>query len=218
VLLGAALDVEFRRQKECHDGYAGEVFINRDAHPLADGEREERKVAGLYRSAQAADGCVELPQERVWLLGYQWPNQGRERSRRADLVGMTEGGGIVVFEAKLANGDSPFIAIAEGLDYLSCLLRPANFTKIEAGFKKWQAARTVAKPLGFEHTVPNREIRPTLVILAPDAYFTGRHTRSIRGRDWPFLASIGESMIPSVRLTFASTNFKSLELLSPSVP
>lgn len=218
VLLGAALDAEFRRQTEISEGYAGEVFIDRNAHPLADGEREERQVARLYRSAQAGDGCVTLHQQRVWLLGYQWPNQGRERSRRADLVGMTEDGGIIVFEAKLTNGDSPFIAIAEGLDYLACLLRLENFGKIEAGFKRWQASRTVPKPLGFEQTVPDRHIRPTLVILAPEAYFTGRHARSIRGRDWPYLAGIGESIIPSVRLAFAATDFKSLELSPPPLP
>lgn len=218
VLLGAALDAEFQRQKESSACYAGEVFIDRDSHALEDGEREERLVARLYRSALDGDGCIALDQQRVWLLGFQWPTQGgvREKKRQADLVGMAPDGGIVVFEAKRSDGDPPLVAIAEGLDYLACLLRPNNFAKITAGFRKKWTGSQLPVPLGFESVVPNREVRPQLVVLAPEAYFFGRQSRSIRGRDWPYLAAAGETMIPSVRLVFAATDFKSPILWVPS--
>ena len=222
VLLGAALETEFQRQKACDECYKGNVFIGRDDHPLSDGEREERLVARLYRSALAADGCVQLGTQRVWLLGFQWPTQGgaREKKRQADLVGMTSEGGIVLFEAKRENGDPPLIAIAEGLDYLACLLRPKNFAKIQSGFQKWIESRKnrYSVPAEFEGTVPDNTIRPTLVVLAPEKYFTEKHARSIRSRDWPFLAAVGESIIPSVRLSFAATDFKSRLLSEPPRP
>ncbi len=220
VLLGTALDAEFQRQRSIDDCYQGEVFIGRDHHPLEDGDREERLVARLYRSALAEDGCVQLGTLRAWLLGFQWPTQGgvREKKRQADLVGMTADGSIVVFEAKRADGEPPLIAIVEGLDYLACLLRPRNFAKIQTGFQKWTVAREWPRPKGFERTVPDSTLRPTLVVLAPDEYFVGRQARSIRGRDWPLLMDAGESMIASVRLMFAAADFRSPQLWEPASP
>lgn len=220
VLLGAALDAEFQRQRAIDDGYQGDVFVSRDTHFLDDGEREERLVARLYHSALAADGCVSLGEQRIWLLGFQWPTQGgmREKKRQADLVGMTSDGALVVFEAKRENGDPPLIAIAEGLDYLACLMRTKNFAKIKSGFREWASCRSVRPPDGFEEAMPNDSIRPTLIVLAPEAYFVGRQARSIRGRDWPLIAAAGEAMIPSVRLRFAATDFRSTALAEPAIP
>lgn len=220
VLLGAALDSEFQRQRELDECYRGEVFIGRDNHPLADGEREERLVARLYRSALVNDGCLQLGPQRIWMLGFQWPTQGgvREKKRQADLVGMTADGGLILFEAKRADGDPPLIAIAEGLDYLACLLRPRNFEKIQSGFQRWIASRSWPIPDGFAGVVPNASTRPTLIVLAPEAYFTGRQSRSIRGRDWPLLSAVGESFIPSVCVKCAATDFRSTVLWEPPTP
>lgn len=219
-LLGAALDAQFRVQRAEGGCYGGDVFKDRDEHLLEDGDKEERLVARLYRTALAADGCLQLGSQRVWLLGFQWPTQGgvREKGRRADLVGMTMDGGLVVYEAKRADGDAPLIALTEGLDYLACLYRTGNFEKIRAGFSKWIASRTYAIPDGFAGVTPKASVRPTLVILAPEKYFTGRHARSIRGRDWPALAAVGESFIPSVCVRFAATDFRSTDLWTPPVP
>lgn len=216
-LLGATLDAEFQRQRECSGCYSGDVFKDRDDHALEDGEREERLVARLYRAALANDGLVSLQSEPVWLLGYQWPNQGgaEEKSRRADLVGMNSDGALVLFEAKRSVGDPPLIAILEGLDYLSCLLRTANFAKIKSGFEKWRNKENKSVPAGFETTEPNISARPTLVLLAPNNYFMGRQSRSIRGKNWPNIAAIADTFMPSVRLKFATTDFKSTDLLKP---
>jgi len=217
VLLGATLDAEFQRQVLADECYSGEVFIDRDEHPLGDGEREERLVARLYRNClndKAAEGCITLNGHRIWLLGYQWPNQGgvREKKRQADLVGITLEGGLVVFEAKRAKGDAPLIAIAEGLDYLACLLRARNFAKIENGFQKWKAKPGKTIPAEFTATFPRRDIRPAVIVLAPDLYYHDLYSRSIRGKDWPYLAAIGDAMVPSVRLAFAATDFASPDL------
>lgn len=214
VLLGAALDSEFQRQRSIADCYQGDVFKNRDEHPLDEGEKEERQVAQLYRSALIADGCLLLGSQRIWLLGFQWPTQGgvREKGRRADLIGMTSNGALVLFEAKRSDGEAPLIAIAEGLDYLACLLRDGNFEKILSGFAKWSASRPHAIPKGFTGVVPDSDVRPMLVVLAPEAYFTGRHSRSIRSKDWPLLASVGDSFIPSVCVNFATTDFRTTTL------
>jgi hypothetical protein len=220
VLLGAALDEEFRRQRKSDETYSGEVFINRDAHPLEEGDREERLVARLYREALTTNGCVYLDGHPIWLLGFQWPTQGgvREKKRQADLVGITTNGSLVVFEAKRSEGDPPLIAIAEGLDYLACLLRPKNFTKIEEGFRAWIGNPGKVVPIGFEKTKPDLNIRPKLVILAPESYYEGRQARSIRGRDWPHLARISKSFMESVELHFAATDFKSTTLWKPAHP
>ena len=220
VLLGAALDSEFQRQRSIDESYKGNVFKNRDDHKLDEGEKEERLVAQLYRSALAADGCLHNGSQKIWLLGFQWPTQGgvREVGRRADLVGMTIDGGLVVFEAKVANGDAPIIAIAEGLDYLACLLRDKNFEKILTGFNTWISSRQHPVPDGFSGVVLNRTVRPTLVVLAPEAYYSGRQARSIRGKDWPLLAAVGDSFIPSVCVIFAATDFRRTTLLLPPTP
>jgi hypothetical protein len=217
VLLGQALNQEFLRQRESSDSYSGSVFIDRDQHELGDGEREERLVARLYRAALAADGCVLLNGEPIWLLGFQWPNQGgvAEKKRQADLVGLTVQGGLVVFEAKRSEGDPPLIALCEGLDYLACLLRPGNFAKIESGFQKWRQKPGKVIPEPFRDVKLLSTARPKLVILAPEKYFTDLYSRSIRGRDWPLLAECGLSLIPSIDLHFAATDFKSTSLWEP---
>lgn len=220
VLLGAALNSEFLRQVAVDEGYKGEVFINRDDHPLQDGDREERLVASLYRTCHCQNhGCVILANQPVWLLGFQWPNQGgaREKGRRADLVGITLSGGVVVFEAKRADGEAPLIALAEGLDYLACFLRERNFNKLLAGFQKWKAKPGRIVPPGFERSTPTKN-DPTLVILAPERYYRDRHSRSIRSKDWPFLFAAAETMIPAVRVCFACTDFKSTVLSVPRLP
>lgn len=218
-LLGAALDAEFRRQVDVDACYKGEVFIDRGNHALEEGEREERLVATLFRTCHRdSEGCVNLDGQPIWLLGFQWPNQGGagQKGRRADLVGLTAEGALVVFEAKRAAGDAPLVALTEGLDYLACLLREKNFAKILAGFGRWCERSGRIVPRGFETTVPIRTARPLLVILAPEAYYLHRHARSVRSKDWPSLMLAGESMMPSVRIRFAVTDFKSPSLMAPA--
>jgi hypothetical protein len=103
------------------------------------------------------------------------------------------------------------------MEYSSCLLRPKNFDKIVSGFGSWIKTPGKSIPQGFENSVPNRGARPTLVVLAPEAYFLGRQYRSIRGRDWPLLDAIGETMMKSLRLVFAATDFRTTTLRRPVI-
>lgn len=217
ILLGSCLDAEFRRQQNIEEWYSADVFKDRDSHEIKDSEKEEHLVGRLFRNAHSDTGCLYLRHHPIWLLGYQWPNQGghRQKGRRADLVGMSQEGGLVVFEAKVADGDPPLVAIVEGLDYLACLLRPGNLSKIQSGFAKWKQKPGRIVPVGFNDVVPTRHVRPMLVVLAPAAYFSGKYSRSRRGSDWPSLADIGTTFMDSVSLEFAATDFSSTKLMKP---
>lgn len=216
-LLGQALNAEFLRQQDSSESYAKDVFIDRDRYKIKGQRREEHRVAQLYRSALAADGCLFLDSDPIWLLGFQWPTQGgvSEKKRQADLVGMTARGGLVVFEAKVEKGTPPLHALCEGLDYLACLLRPSNFSKIETGFHTWRQKPGKVIPEGFKTTRPLRSMKPKLVILAPEKYYTELYARSIRGKEWPLLVEAGVSVIPSIDLHFAATDFENTKLWEP---
>lgn len=212
-LLGSVLDEEFSRQIDVDDGYVGEVFKDRDEHPTQEGTTERRMVATLYQCCLTQNGgCLQVGDEPIWLLGYEWPNQGgdAERGRRADLIGLRSDGGLVVFECKRSdNSDPPLTAIVEGLDYLACLLRPRNFQKIDDGFRRWLNKPGKSTPPGFEGVTPARSIRPSLIVLAPEIYYSGRYTRSRRGDGWADVAVIGEEFAQSFRVRFAASEFNS---------
>jgi len=212
-LLGFALEKEFGVQRAADEGYAGEVFLDRDGHPFQEGSSERRMVAGLYHlCCRDNEGRLIIGDEEFWLLGYEWPNQGgdHEKGRRADLVGMTVDGGLVVFECKRHdNDDPPFTALTEGLDYLSCLLRRRNYDRIVAGFRCWKrkSGKVVAKL--FQDVEPNPTARAAVIVLAPGEYFSGRYARSKRGDGWPDLATVGDEVCLSFRIGFAVSDFES---------
>ena len=212
-LLGAALDDEFQRQRSIGEGYQEDVFKDRDDYAYQEGDTERRMTASLYHHCLLnADGCLTVGDEPIWLLGYEWPNQGgvSEMGRRADLVGLRRDGGLVVFECKRPdNSDPPLTAVIEGLDYLACLLRQPNFDKILLGFEKWLAKPGKRVPVGFEDVCPRSDARPSVIVLAPDNYFSGRYTRSKRGEGWAEVSIVGEEISQSFRIGFAASDFAS---------
>jgi len=112
-LMREMLIAEFVRQKALGFCYASEVFKDRDADdPTTAVMPEKRAVKDLYHRCRIdCGGVFRIGTEAFWLLGYEWPNQGRDRGRRADLVGLNAVGGLVVFECKLAtNSYGPFAA------------------------------------------------------------------------------------------------------------
>src|SRR5207249_10230376 len=118
-----------------------------------------------------------------WLLGYEWPNQGSEAGRRADLVGLTPQGGLAVFECKVVNRDTPFTAVLEGLDYLTCLTSEPNFQKIQSSFAEWTRKPGKIVPEGFVDVRPDRTQEHEVIVLAPKEYF-GTYCRTDRGHGW----------------------------------
>lgn len=214
-LLGMVFDQEFQRLVDVDEPYNGDVFKDRGEHVPVEGGTERCLVAALYHRCHNENaGCLTLDDERIWLLGYEWPNQANERGRRADLVGLRSDGSLVVFECKLTtNYDAPLIALIEGLDYLACLLRPQNFKKIEDGFTKW--INDPGKvPDGFQDVQPNRDAQPSLVVLAPEDYFLGRYSRSQRGAGWSELISMKTPLSQRFRVQFACSDFQSTQAKS----
>ena len=149
--------------------YVGQnVFINRDAQALEYANypnqgREDISVYRLYREVHQhpdMQGALMVGNERIWLVTLQTPNQGNERSRRADLLGIRQDGSLVVFECKVAsNSETPLSALLEGLDYLGHLLVEQNFNRFQEGLAAWRATHRIPgnlshTPLGFEAVEP----------------------------------------------------------------
>jgi hypothetical protein len=185
------------------------VFKDRDDDdPAAAVLPEKRAVKDLYhRCRTETAGVFRIGAEAFWLLGYEWPNQGGDRGRRADLVGLTRQGGLVVFEGKLAtNSYSPFAAVLEGLDYLACLTSESNFTKIQDGFSRWAAKQGVTVPPEFQNVAPCSTAEHEVIVLAPADYY-GLYSRSVRGTGWQSFAALPASSVLSIR--FAVADFTS---------
>jgi hypothetical protein len=209
-LLRELLTTEFVRWRAVGVRYAGEVFKDRDADdPAAAVLPEKRAVKELYHRCRVeAGGVFRVGGEAFWLLGYEWPNQGNDRGRRADLVGLNRWVGLVVFEGKLANNSyGPFAAVLEGLDYLACLTSASNFVKVQDGFARWRSKPATAVPEEFRDVSPSGTARHEVIILAPTDYY-GLYSRSVRGTGWQSFASLPPT--PSVlSIRFAESDFTS---------
>ena len=162
-------------------GYKGEVFLDRDelTYDLSTVRNEKRLVAHLYHKCRETNnGVLCIGSSQYWLLGFEFPTQGgnAEKQMKADLVGLTIEGGIVVFECKRGDhesSDPPAVAFAEGLDYAANLLRRDNFEKLKQGFLKWRSKDKDKQliPQAFQNVQPDRSKCAEVVILAPEEYF-----------------------------------------------
>lgn len=215
VILWELLASTFRCEQAIDRNYTGGgVFIDRDAHatiPSPDSERAA--VYGLYRRCHGlggtagSSGCLTVGNEAYWLLGYEWPNQSSEAGRRADLVGLTTGGGLVVFECKKAsNGLGPLGGAVQGLDYLACLTSAANFQRVRIGFDAWRDKPGREVPERFRGKAPDPLARHEVIVLGEPGYW-GRYGRSGRGVGWEAFARVSGSGTPAVR--FAMCDFES---------
>lgn len=211
-LLRELLIAEFTRQRSIGFCYASEVFKDRDTgDPTLATIAEKRQVRDLYHFClETTAGCFTIGNTPFWLLGYEWPNQGRDKMRRADLVGLTVDGGLVVFECKLSdNPYGPFAAVLEGLDYLACLTSKANSEKILEGFSRWLAKPNKVRPPGFETTRPDFARQHRVIVLATKGYFDLYGRRCGRGQGWSAFASLGAGRESDVvAFQFAETDFR----------
>lgn len=212
-LLRRVLTDTYLREHESVSSYAGEVFKDRDDDfPVRAVLPEKKAVKELFHHCrQNAGGLLSVGQERYWLLGCEWPNQGGdgEKGRRADLVGVNAAGGLVVFECKLENNDGPLTAVLEGLDYLSHLTSRPNFDKLASGFTRWAEKPGKVRPPGFESASPQWDSLHEVVVLASQAYFA-QHRRSQRSPGWELFAALPPgSSSPVIR--FAESDFTSAQ-------
>jgi hypothetical protein len=208
-LLAQLLTEEYFRQRDRGVRYASDVFKDRDDdYPYDARSPEKKSVKDVYHGChQNRERCGELRvgDRCYWLLGYEWPNQASDRMARADLVGLTLNGGLVVFECKLVNEDRPFAALLQGLDYLSCLTSESNFDKLLRGFDRW-VAKPKARPPGFQSAAPLREGRHEVIVLASPNYYA-EHRRKRHDPGWESFAGLDPSWFPSVEMRFAESSF-----------
>ncbi len=177
---------------------------------------EEQGTRRLYKTCEDdVQSVLTIGDDRFLLLGWQWPNQGSERMRRADLVGLNEAGGLVVFECKGPdNNDSPFMALLEGLDYLVHLTLEQNFQQIAQDYEARRTEATVDRPFppdSFVTTSPKLSACHEVIVLAPKGYFE-THSRSGktggRGHGWrEFTGTVSHGSL-TLQLRFAATDFK----------
>jgi len=212
-LLRRVLTDTYLRERESEGGYAAEVFKDRDDSPVQAVLPEKKAVKELFHHCrQNANGVLSVGEDRYWLLGYEWPNQGgdRERGRRADLVGLNTAGGLVVFECKLVNNDGPLTAVMEGLDYLSHLTNPQNFHKVAEGFRHWAGKPQKVRPEAFAAVTPKRESGHEVIVLASQEYFA-QHRRSKRSPGWQAFAALPCLPTSPLSIRFAESDFASAE-------
>jgi len=190
LLMCLMLEAELKRQQAEPRAYSGQrVLISRLTHDFQGGVPEKKAVGGLYhRCFEMGQGCLTIGNDRYWLLSYEVPNQGNYRMRKADLLALSTGGGLVVFECKLAdNRYAPVAALLEGLDYLSCLTSETAFNRLQGEF--WELREELGNvPAGFEEIEPTRDAQHSVILLAPQAYYD-LYCRSGRGSGWQQLNS-----------------------------
>ncbi|MBM3788679.1 MAG: hypothetical protein FJW30_30450, partial [Acidobacteria bacterium] len=85
-LLRTVLMAEFQRQKELGFSYASEIVKHRDDEDPEDARSPEKKrVRTLFSNClKQSQGVLTVDSDVYLLLGWEWPNQGRESMRRAD--------------------------------------------------------------------------------------------------------------------------------------
>jgi len=209
MLLRHILTCTYLNERELAIVYAGDVFKDRDTFSDRATTKEKKAVKQLFRHChENAGGVLVVGEERYWLMGYEWPNQGgnKEKGCRADLIGLNSSGGLAVFECKLVNNDGPMTAVLEGLDYLACLTTRPNFAKVAEGFHRWVIKKGRDRPDGFQQAGLKREATHEVVVLAPTKYYDTHRTHS---PGWEEFA--GQTHEPSSPLVIrlASSDFDS---------
>lgn len=202
VLMSWMLEAEYLREQQIDRPYSGSrVLIDRTGHDYNVTVPERRAIYGLcHHCWKETNGCLRIDGTPIWLISYEVPNQAGERGRRADLVGLTAAGGLVVIEGKLGeNNHPPISAVLEGLDYLSCLTSASTFERLVSEFRELN--NRIPVPEGFEEVEPLRSAPPAVIVLADTAYFT-LHDRSERSPGWRELTRYGQRP-KSISMRFA---------------
>ncbi len=202
--LQKVIDRRLEKERAVDRAYVGEkILISRKDYPYEEAiSQEKRAVRGLYHKClDESDGCLTIGNDRYWLLSYEVPCQSDEKGRRADLLGLSSTGGIVVFEAKLGkNSCGPVASFFEGLDYQSCLTCDSNLSRMQEEFPGLKSALGNVPP-GFESVKPDVSKIGEVILFADPVYY-GLYKRSDRGSGWEDLAS-ARQVNTSVRLRSA---------------
>ena len=124
---------------------------------------EEHLAVALYNASRGSEACSLPDQSQLEIIDYQMPLKARRDDRgigKVDLFAIVDGRLPCVVELKVAResarGDTPLRALLEGLAY--CAIIEAN-------------AADIASEVADQH--PLAPSRPTLIVMAPDDYWTG---------------------------------------------
>ena len=125
--------------------------------------REEHLAVALYNASRCG-ATFALPDQRpLKIIDYQMPLKARRDDRgvgKVDLFAVVDGRLPCIVELKIARGsalgNTPLRALLEGLAY--CAIVEAN-------------AADIASEIAEQHVLSAS--RPTLVVMAPDNYWTG---------------------------------------------
>jgi len=215
IMLRQLLAVEFVRQQSELTAYKGKVPIKRTISNLADvGVPEEKAVRRLIDNCEKShDSILTIRDESFLLLGWQWPNQGSAKGRRADFVGVNTSGGLVVFEAKLRNGETPFMAMLEGLDYLVHFVLEDNFSQIKKFYETRRDESTAELPFppkAFARTKLSLSAPHEVIVLGSADYYrthTNSGKKAGRGHGWEEFAGPASAGPFEFQLRFAETDF-----------
>ncbi len=217
LLMQWMLQEQLAKEQAVERTYDGKrILIPRHDHDYWEATGEKRATYGLYHNClRETSGCLSIDGERYWLLSYEVPNQDSRRMQRADLLGLTLSGGLVVFECKLENnGYAPISSLLEGLDYLAALTSGPNFQRIQEEFP--QLLNSIEKtPEGFEDVRPTRGACHEVVVLAPSKYYE-TFSRSKRGTNGGGLGGLRDRS-SNLRFGFASSELDSDKFFSPNV-
>ena len=108
---------EFQQPREVW--YTGEsVFMDRDDYDhtkAVSGEKSKTRML-FKRCRETTKGCLTIDDEEFWLVSWEDPHFANRPHQCADLLGLSDSGGLVVFECKLENSYAPITSVIEGLD------------------------------------------------------------------------------------------------------
>ncbi|QDT14486.1 hypothetical protein [Alienimonas californiensis] len=197
VLLTAMLRRQFDSERTEDRTYkGGPLLIDRAGHPEAS-RPEARAVYGLFKQCQEEyAGVLQIGGDRYRLLGFNVPNQEKQRGRCADLLGITPSGGLAVFEAKVQTGAGyPLTAVMEALDYLSSLTCSGTFARLYEEYGALPAGADGFSP-------PDLAARHEVVVLGAAAYWNTVGNSGC-GTGWDSFAAVAGHGSPAVRFARA---------------
>lgn len=203
----ALLAAQFNAEMLVDRHYRGkDILIDRKNLEKKNTESERGACLGLFQQVERQNGLLRIGADDFRLIGYEVPNQGSFRGRRADLLGTNKEGGLVLFECKLAgNSYGPFMAVLEGLDYLAALLNHENFQRIQ---------EELERPFYDDDEPPpwtqlDRNSVQEVIVLATGKYFERVKDDRVQDLGWEVLNDCIIESTPAVRVRFASTEVSS---------
>lgn len=201
-IIRGLLASQFNAEMQVDRHYIGpNILIDRSNLENRDPTSERGACLGLYNQVKNQGDQLTIGSDCFRMIGYEVPNQGNFRGRRADLLATNPEGGLVLFECKLAgNSYGPFMAVLEGLDYLAALLQARNYQRVQ---------QELEQPYSDDDELPpwtqlSRNTVQEVIVLATDSYFERAENGRVQDTAWGMLNDCIIQSNPAVRIRFAT--------------